>query len=92
MTKKINPTLQNLDLGEIEIWEQSVKELDKYIPKFGNVNYDERVKPLDINTERELKLLHVNRTPEYDKPWKSDPTKSNKAFDLQLEERPDLFF
>ena len=29
---------------------------------------------------------------EYDRPWKNDPTKTNKAFKLQLEENPDLYF
>ena len=52
------------------------------MPEFGKLSYDTRVKPLDINVERELELLNVVRTSEYDKPWGSDSTKSNKTFDL----------
>ena len=92
MTKQINPTLQDLDLGEIDVWEQARKEMSEFIPAFEKVNYDERINPLKIDVDEELGFLHVIRTSEYDKPWRSDPTRSNKAFDLQLEERPDLFF
>ena len=92
MTKKINPTLQDLDLGELDIWKQARDYFQKYIPDFKNPSYDERVKALNPNIELQLKKLGVIKTSEYDKPWKSDPSKSNKAFDLQLSENPSMFF
>lgn len=92
MTKKINPTLKDLDLGELDVWKQAREYFQKYIPNFKEVDYDERIEPINSNVELQLKKLGVIKTSEYDKPWKSDPSKSNKAFDLQLEENPNLFF
>lgn len=39
-----------------------------------------------------LKELHIIRSEVYDKPWKNDSTKSNKAFTLSLEEDPSCKF
>lgn len=39
-----------------------------------------------------LESLQITKSAEYIKPWKSDPTKSNKAFTLSLNEDPDRKF
>ena len=92
MTRKINPIISEMDLGEIELWKQAREYFQKYIPTFQDSDYDQRVKPKSPNIELELKKLGIIKTEEYDKPWKSDPTKSNKAFDLQLTENPSMKF
>ena len=92
MTKKINPTLTSLNKNELDVWEQARKEFQEFIPTFSSVNYNERVAPLTFDLESKLNKLYVEKTPEYDKPWRSDPSKINKAFDLRLKENPSMSF
>ena len=93
MTRKVNPIFMDLDLGEIDIWKEARDYFQKYIPTFNTESdYDDRVQAITYNTELELKKLGVTKSPEYDKPWRSDPSKSNKAFDLKLQENPEMSF
>jgi len=73
---------------EVQKWKEV---LDKIINiKINNANYD--VKLTDLSSEEKevfLKELGVEKSEEYDKPWSSDSTKSNKAFTLSLKEDPD---
>ena len=93
MSKKILPILQEYKESDIESWENVRKELAKNFPQFEFVpNYDTRIISKQINVDEKLKTLKIIKGEEYDKPWKTDPTKTNKAFDLQLEEDPTMFF
>lgn len=92
MSKKIMPVLQAYSQSDIESWEKLRKELAENFPDFAAPNYDQRVEVRNVNIDERLKTLKVLKGEEYDKPWRSDPTKSNKAYQLQLEEDPSLYF
>lgn len=93
MTKKILPVLQELNLSDIESWEQLRKQISENLPDFNTpIFYDTRIHPVEVDIDDALKKLKIIKGEEYDRPWRNDPTKTNKAFKLQLEENPDLYF
>lgn len=93
MTDKIIPVLQEYSESDVSAWEKVRKELANNFPNFEfKPNYDTRIVAKQVNIEEKLKTLKVIKGEEYDKPWNEDPTKTNKAFDLQLEEDPSMFF
>ena len=93
MTKKILPVLQELGISDVEGWKLLQEKLAENLPNFDeNIFYDTRIESKNVNIEQTLKDLKIIRSEEYDKPWRTDPSKSNKAFQLQLEENPSLYF
>lgn len=93
MTKKVLPILQELDQADIEGWEKLRKTIAQNLPDFNNrVSYDDRILIKEVNVDEALKNLKVLKGEEYDRPWKDDPTKTNKAFRISLEENPNLYF
>ncbi len=93
MTKKVIPTLQELDLADVESWVKFRKQLLEYLPDFDTpLFYDTKIQPLQVDIDESLKKLKIVKGEEYDRPQRDDPTKTNKAFKLQLEEDPNLYF
>ena len=93
MTKKVLPTLEELNLADIENWEKLRKQISENLPDFESpVFYDTKLEPKQVNIDERLKTLKVVRGQEYDRPWKDNPSRTNKAFRLSLEENPNLYF
>jgi hypothetical protein len=83
MTKKVIPTLQELNLADVESWVKFRKQLLEYLPDFDTpLFYDTKIQPLQVDIDESLKKLKVVKGEEYNRPWKDDPTKTNKAFKL----------
>ena len=88
---KMMSTLSDINKDDIRKWKEIFDKLAKY--KIVENSNDIRLR--DITPEEKevlLKELGVVKTDEYDKPWKSDPSKSNKAFGLYLNEDSHNFF
>lgn len=92
MTKKINPSLQELNSDDIQSWRELRKKIAENFPKFNQINEDDRVESQVLDIDETLTRLGITRSEEYDRPWKTDPSKVNKAFMLQLTENPSLYF
>lgn len=90
MSEKITPVLQEYKENDVKKWEEVRKLISENLPNFSK--YDDIIQAKEINLKQELDRLGIIKSDEYDKPWKSDPSKSNKAYQLQLEENPSLFF
>ena len=92
MQSAVIPTLNNLKSEDIEAWEKLREDIHNNLPKFVALPFDQKIEAQGINIEESLENLHIIKSEEYDKPWRDDPSKKNKAFKLQLEENPDLYF
>lgn len=93
MTKKVLPVLQELSQSDIEGWEKLRKTIAQNLPDFDSgISYNTKIEAKKVNIEEALKNLKVIKGEEYDRPWRDDPTKTNKAFRLSLEEDPNLYF
>lgn len=93
MVKKILPVLQELSQSDIEGWEKLRKDITQNLPDFNSrPSYDDKILTKKINVEETLKKLRIIKSEEYDRPWKDDPTKTNKAFRISLEENPNSYF
>jgi hypothetical protein len=72
-----------LSLADIEGWEKLRKQIIENLPDFNfSISRDTRLQAETINIEESLKNLKVIKGEEYDRPWRDDPTKTNKAFRL----------
>lgn len=89
--KKMFPILQEINQDDVSKWKEIFDKLVQY--KITGKNDNIRLRNLS-NEEKNviLKELGVVKTDEYDKPWRNDPSKSNKAFGLYLNEDPHNFF
>ena len=94
ISDKIIPVLQELSQTDIEGWEKLRRAIAQNLPDFspGGISYDSRIEYKKVNVEEALENLDVIKGEEYDRPQKSDPTKTNKAFRLSLKEDPSLYF
>ncbi len=93
MYKKVLPVLQELSSADIEGWENLRKKIVENLPDLNYPTfYDTRLQEKQVNIDETLKTLKIIKGEEYDKPQEGDPSKTNKAFRLQLEEDPSLYF
>ena len=88
---KMFSTLQEISQDDVSKWKEIFDKLVQY--KVVGKNNDIKLRNLS-NEEKEviLKELGVVKSDEYDKPWRNDSSKSNKAFGLYLNEDPHNFF
>lgn len=85
--KKLESGLSQLSKDDINAWGDLLKEMSLPV-----LQWNERVPKNAINVNSFLHELRISKSDEYDKPWRSDPSKSNKAFKLYLDENPSLYF
>ena len=67
-------------------WRELQKQLKETSPENQGLQYDDRIPSKQIDIDSFLDDLDIVKSAEYDKPWRSDPSKTNKAFQLQLAE------
>ena len=80
-------TMDKISKEDISKWKEIQDKLIQYKFKWDDGNV--RLRSLTQEEKDSLlKELGVVITPEYDKPWESDPTKSNKARQIYLNEDP----
>ena len=83
---KLEEGLKEVSKDDIRKGGELLEQLEKFSPESYNLNYDDRVPSRTVDIDKYLDSLGIVKTPEYDKAWRNDPSKKNKAFQLQLEE------
>lgn len=89
---KIEEGLGEVSHDDVTSWGKLLDQLVKTSTDSTKLGYDDRIPTEKVNTDEVLNSLGVIKTSEYDKPWRSDPDKVNKAFQLQLEENSSAAF
>lgn len=73
-------------------WGELLKQLKETAPEKQGLQEDFRIPSKKIDIDDFLKSIGIIKTAEYDKPWRADPSKVNKAFQLQLAEESSAAF
>lgn len=67
-------------------WGELLKQLKETSPENQGLKWDDIIPSKQVDIDSFLDSLAVVKTAEYDKPWRNDSSKTNKAFQLQLAE------
>ena len=78
--------LQEVNNDDIMKWGELLKQLKETSPENQGIQWEQRIPNKQVDIDNFLETKGIVKTAEYDKPWRSDPSKTNKAFQLQLAE------
>lgn len=78
--------LSEVNNDDVLKWGELLKQLNETSPENQGLKPDDRIPSKQVDIDSFLDSVNVVKTAEYDKPWRNDPSKTNKAFQLQLVE------
>lgn len=81
--------LNEIANDNVSVWGELLNHLNETSPDNNNnqaLQWDNRIPTRYDDVDTILNAVGVVKTAQYDKPWRSDPNKTNKAFQLQLSE------
>jgi hypothetical protein len=89
---KAKKELLALNDEDVKVWGEHLEKMKEMFPRLSDIASEQLEELTTEEINQFLDDINIGRSEEFDRPWKTDSTKSNKAFNLYLKEDPDRKF